>query len=100
MGRSEELKGQQLLDYMCILGRCYTYSLLLVHALTEGKNDVTNDSFYTELDRLIKTISKQKIIMIFENFNVNLGKEEPFKPTIRKHTLHEISNNNACDSSI
>jgi hypothetical protein len=52
------------------------------------------DSFYEELERVFDKFLKYHIKILLGDFNVKVGREDIFKPTIGNESLHEISNDN------
>jgi hypothetical protein len=51
-------------------------------------------SFYEELESVFDKFPKYHIKMLLGDFNVKVGNEDIFKPTIGNASLHKISNNN------
>jgi hypothetical protein len=74
------------LSYIILRGRWCHIVVLNVHAPTEDKIDDVKDSFYEELECHMK--------ILLGDFNAKVGREDVFKPTIWKESLHEISNDN------
>jgi exonuclease III len=52
------------------------------------------DSFYEELERVFDKFPKYHMKILLGDFNVKLGREDIFKPTVGNEGLHEISNDN------
>jgi hypothetical protein len=65
-----------------------------VHAPCEDKSDDVQDSFYEELGRVFDQIPKYDMKILLGNFDAKIGRENIFKLTTGKESLHEISNNN------
>jgi exonuclease III len=77
-----------------IIGQwCHTI-VLNVHTPTEDKTDDVKDSFYEELERVFEKLLKYHTKILLGDFNVKVGREDIFKPTIGNERLHEISNDN------
>ncbi|XP_072401156.1 uncharacterized protein [Diabrotica undecimpunctata] len=71
---------------MCILrlrGTFFNYSILNVHARTEEKEDDAKEKLYEELEAAYHSCPKFMVIST-----------QKFLPTIGKHSLHEVSNDN------
>jgi hypothetical protein len=77
-----------------ILRGCWCHIILNVHAPTEDKIDDVKDSFYEELERLFDKFYKCHMKILVGDFNAKVGREDIFKPTIGKYSLHKISNDN------
>ncbi|PNF14989.1 hypothetical protein B7P43_G01541 [Cryptotermes secundus] len=65
-----------------------------VHAPTEDKIDDIKDRFYEELEHVFDKFPKNPTKILLGDFNVEVGREDIFKPTIGNESLHEISNDN------
>ena len=66
-----------------------------MHAPTEEKSEASNDCSCEGKDQVFDHCSK-KLTKIVLDFDVKLGREDIFKPTIRNESLHQDSNDN-CD---
>jgi exonuclease III len=75
-------------------GRWCNIIVLNAHAPTEEKNDDSKDSFYEELEQVFDHFPKYHMKIILGDFNAKLGREDIFKPSIGKESLHEDSNDN------
>jgi exonuclease III len=53
-----------------------------VHTPSKDKSDDSKESFYEELEQVFKHFPKYYIKIIMGDFNVKLGGEDIFKPTI------------------
>jgi hypothetical protein len=62
-----------------------------VHAPCEDKSDDVKDSFYEELGHVFYQFPRYDMSILLDDFNVEVGTENIFKPTIRNESLHEIS---------
>jgi len=58
------------------------------------KSDESKDSFYEELEQVFDHFPKYHMKMLLGDFNVKVGKENIFKPTIGQESLHQDSNDN------
>jgi hypothetical protein len=65
-----------------------------VHIPTEGKDDDIKDSFYEELEQVFDQFPRYRTKILLGYFNVNVGKEDIFKPISGNESLHEASNDN------
>jgi hypothetical protein len=82
------------MSYIIVRGRWCHIIVLTVHAPTEDQADDVKDSFYEELERVYDKFPKYHIKILLRDFNVKVGREDIFKPTIGNESLHEISNDN------
>jgi exonuclease III len=72
-----------------ILRGCWCHVIVLnVHAPIEDKTDDMNDSFYEELERVFDKFPKYHMKILLGDFNVKVGREDIFKPTIGNESLH------------
>jgi hypothetical protein len=65
-----------------------------VHVLCEDNSDDVTDSFYDELGRVFDQFPGHDIKILLGDFNVKVGREDIFKPTIGNESSREISNDN------
>jgi hypothetical protein len=65
-----------------------------VHAPCEDKSDDVKDSFYEKLRRVFNQFPRYDMKILFCDFNVKVGREDIFKPTIGNESSHEINNDN------
>jgi hypothetical protein len=59
-----------------------------VHAPSEDKIDDSKDSFYEELEQVFGHFPRYHMKIQFGDFNATVGRENIFKPTIGKESLH------------
>jgi hypothetical protein len=52
------------------------------------------ESFYEELGHVFDQFPRYDMKILLSDFNVKVGRENIFKPTIGNESLHEISNDN------
>jgi exonuclease III len=81
------------MSYIILRGRWCNIIVLNVHAPTEDKTDDIKDRFYEELEQVFDKLPKYHMKILLD-FNVKVGREDIFKPTIGNESLHEISNDN------
>lgn len=80
--------------YIRMKGERYNTSIISAHAPTEEKDEDIKDEFYDALEREIDTMPKHDMRILCGDFNAKIGKEPSLYPTIGKHSLHNISNDN------
>ena len=68
--------------------------VLNVHAPSEEKSNESKDSFYEELEQVLRHFPKYHMKIILGDFNAKLGRENIFRPTIGNECLHKDSNDN------
>ena len=91
------LNFQPIDERMCILrikGRFKNYSLINAHAMTNDSPDEEKEAFYEKLSRAYDNCPRYDIKIILGDMNAKVGREEIFKPTIGKWSLHEETNEN------
>jgi hypothetical protein len=78
-----------------ILRGCWCHIIALnIHVTTEDTTNDVNDSFYEELECMFDKFPKYHMKILLEDFNAKVGRENIFKPTTGKESLHTISNDN------
>jgi hypothetical protein len=60
----------------------------------EDKSDDVKDSFYEEVGCVFDQFHKYSMNILLGDFNAKVGRENIYKLTIRKKSLHEIDNDN------
>jgi hypothetical protein len=65
-----------------------------VHAASEEKSGDSKDSFYEQLDYVFSYLPKYHMKILLGYVNAKLGREDTFKLTIGKESLHQESNDN------
>jgi hypothetical protein len=70
-----------------------------VHAPCEDKSDDAKDSFYEKLGHVFDHFPKYDMKILLRDFNVKVGREDIFKPTIRNKNSQEISYDNGVKRS-
>jgi hypothetical protein len=78
--------------YIILRGRWCNSVVLNVHAPCEDKGDDVKDSFCEELERVFDQFPRYDMKILLGDFSAKVGRENIFKPTIGKDSLHEISN--------
>jgi hypothetical protein len=81
-------------SYIVMRGRWCNIIVLNMHAPREEKSDESKDSFYEELEQVFYHRPKYHVKILLGDFNGNVGRENIFKPTIGKESLHQDSNDN------
>ncbi|VVC27358.1 Endonuclease/exonuclease/phosphatase, partial [Cinara cedri] len=71
-------------------------NLILIngYAPTEDKQQDEKEAFYEDLNTIFESIAKSQLKIILGDFNAKIGKEEMYRPTIGKESLHTHSNGN------
>lgn len=64
------------------------------HAPTEEKDGKTKDIFYDELEQVYNDTPRYAIKIILGDMNAKIERENIYRPTIGKESLHSISNDN------
>jgi hypothetical protein len=65
-----------------------------VCAPTEEADEEVRDTFYNQLEQEIDQISKHDVKIVIGDLNAKVGREEAFRDTVGKESLHEYSNDN------
>ncbi|KAL4152688.1 hypothetical protein QTP88_000521 [Uroleucon formosanum] len=84
-------------DRLCYIQiECKHINLILIngYAPTEDKQQDENEAFYEDLNTIFESIAKSQPKIILGDFNAKIGKEEMYRPTIGKESLHIHSNEN------
>ncbi|KAJ4444148.1 hypothetical protein ANN_05937 [Periplaneta americana] len=76
------------------IGRWCDIVVINAHAPTEEKDDHIKDSFYEELEQTFDQLPRYHMKILLGDFNAKVGREDIFKPTIGKESLHISSNDN------
>jgi hypothetical protein len=82
------------MSYLILRGRWCNIIVLNVHGPCEDKGHDVKDSFYEELGHVFIQFPRYDMKILLVDFNADLGRENIFKPTTGKESLHEISNDN------
>ena len=59
-----------------------------MHAPIEDKSDDSKDSFYEELEQVFDHFPRYHTKILLGDFNVKVRRQDIFKPTIGKESLH------------
>ena len=84
-------------ERMCVLrikGRFKNYSLINVHAPHNESPESNKDEYYETLTQTYDELPAHDIKIVMGDFNAKVGKEEVFRPTIGKFSLHDTTNEN------
>ena len=84
-------------ERLCVLrlkGRFKNYSLINAHAPTNESSDDDKEAFYEKLSKAYNDCPRHDIKIILGDMNAKVGREEAFRPTIGKWSLHEETNEN------
>jgi hypothetical protein len=82
------------MSQITLRGHCCNIVVLNVQAPCEQKNDDVKDSFYEELGYVFDHFPRYDMKIFLGDFNVKVGREDIFKPTIKNESSDEISNDN------
>jgi len=84
-------------ERLCVIrikGRFKNYSLINAHALTNDALDEEKDAFYEKLSKAYNDCPRFDIKIVLGDMNAKVGREEVFRPTIGKWSLHAETNEN------
>ena len=65
-----------------------------VYAPTEDTEDEIVDEFYETLQSVYDELPKHDAVITLGDFNAKLGKEQIYRDTIGRHSLHDTTSNN------
>jgi hypothetical protein len=68
--------------------------VLNVHDPCEDRSNDVKVSFYEEIGHILDQFSRYNMRILLGYFNVKVGREDIFKPTIGNESPHEISDDN------
>ena len=60
----------------------------------EEAEEEEKDEFYTKMEEEINKVQRHDVKMILGDLNAKIGREELYRSTIGKESLHEDSNDN------
>ncbi len=84
-------------DRLCVIrlkGRFKNYSLINAHAPTNESIDDVKDLFYEKLVKAYNDCPRHDVKIVLGDMNAKVGREEAYRPTIGKWSLHEETNEN------
>jgi hypothetical protein len=82
---------------ICVLrvrGKHFNTSIINVHAPHNGRPDKEKDDFYSLLEKTYNERPRHDIRIVIGDLNAQVGREEEFRPTIGKFSMHPESNEN------
>ena len=82
------------LSYLVLKVRWCDIIVINAHAPTEEKDDHIKNSFYEELEHTFDQFPRYHMKILLGDFNAKVGREDIFRPTIGKESLHAISSDN------
>lgn len=82
------------LSYIIVEGEWYRYVIINVHCPSEDKEDEIKDLYYETLEQVIDQFPSYDTKIVVGDFNAKIGREETFRPTIGRESLHVDSNDN------
>ena len=77
-----------------IKGKFFNYTIINVHATTEVSTEEEKESFYEHLQKTYDDSLSYDAKIIIGDMNVQVGKEEIYRPTRGSHSLRENTNDN------
>lgn len=84
-------------DRLCtirIKSRFFNITIISVYAPTEESEEDVKDMFYSQLEHLASSVPGHDVLILLGDFNAKIGKEEAFRTTIGKYSLHDNCNDN------
>lgn len=84
-------------ERLCVLrikGRFKNYSLINVHAPHNERPEPDKDEYYEALTNAYDECPAHDVKIVLGDFNAKVGKEEVYRPTIGKYSLHDTTNEN------
>jgi exonuclease III len=78
-----------------IKGKFNNLSIVSVHAPTDKKDEEGEEKFYEDLQKIHNKIPKHDRVIIMEDLNAKIRKEEVYQQAAGKYTLHESANSNS-----
>lgn len=84
-------------ERLCVLrikGRFKNFSLINVHAPHNERPETDKDEYYEALTNAYDRCPAHDVKIVLGDFNAKVGKEEVYRPTIGKYSLHDITNEN------
>jgi exonuclease III len=84
-------------DRMCSMrlrAKLFNVTIFCVYAPTEETEEEEKDKFYTKMEEEINKVQRHDVKMILGDLNAKIGREEVYRSTIGKASLHEDSNYN------
>ncbi|XP_058449363.1 uncharacterized protein LOC131429316 [Malaya genurostris] len=78
-----------------IKGRFFNFSIINVHSIYSGSTDDDMDAFYVQLEREYDCCPSHNVKIIIGDLNAQVGQKEEFRPTIRKFSAHQLTNENS-----
>jgi hypothetical protein len=72
-------------ERLCVIkikGRFFNYSLINIHAPTNGSEEEAKDQFYEQLERTYAACPSHDVKLVMEDANAKVGRETVHQPTI------------------
>jgi len=89
------LRFSHISERICTLrirGKFHNITFVNVYALTEDSEDEIIDEFYETVQSVCDEIAKHDAIITLGDFNTKLDTEQLYKDIIRRHSSHEVTN--------
>ena len=81
-------------SYIVLRGRWCNITVLNMYVRSKEKSDYSKDYFHEELEHVCDHFPKYNTKILVRDFNVNLERDDIFKPTIRNESLCRDNNDN------
>lgn len=84
-------------EKLCVLrvrGKFFNYSIINVHAPHNEKPEEDKEAFYNQLAKAYRKCPKHDIRIVIGDLNAQVGREQVYRPTIGKFSLHSGTNEN------
>jgi exonuclease III len=84
-------------ERICVLrvrGKFFNYSLINAYAPHNERPDEEKDDFYSQLDDIYAHCPRRDCKIVIGDLNAKVGREEIFRPTIGKFSMHRETNEN------
>lgn len=91
------LNFQAIDERLCVLrlkGRFMNISIINVHAPHNETSEADKDAYYEALSKTYDELPAHDIKIVIGDFNAKVGREEVYRPTIGKYSLHDTTNEN------
>jgi exonuclease III len=79
---------------MRLRAKFFNVTIFCVYAPMEEAEEEEKDEFYTKMEEEINKVQRHDVKMILGDLNAKIGREEMYRSTIGKESLHEDSNDN------
>ena len=77
-----------------IKDKFFNSAIINSHARNEVSEEEGKDDFYDLLEKTYEESPSHDVKIVTGDLNAQVGREEPYQPTIGKYSLHELTNDN------